>query len=186
MKASNEFAYYDGPIKHAIFLDIDGVLNRHYERSSDPHVIKTSHGKLLNTTLIDALNTLTDETGAVIVISSSWRRRDLCVASILRESGVTGEIAGETPKLGEHYIRGNEILAWIKENTSRLGVSTYSDFKQYLILDDSDDMLLWQANHLVLLDGESGFTATMAYRSSRKLRSMQNLTDIKMRQRVIS
>lgn len=181
--ASNEFIFYEGPIECAIFLDIDGVLNRHYDSSSTPDVIKM-FGKFLNIRLIDALNKLTDETGAVIVISSSWRRKDFCTASILRKAGVTGQIAGETPMLDGYNVRGNEILAWIKENISRLGVSSYSDFKQYLILDDSDDMLLWQANHLVLLDGESGLTDTMAYRASRKLRSMQNLTDIKMKHKV--
>ena len=177
----NKTGFYSGPIETAIFLDIDGVLNRHYEPASHPDVIQIERGNLLNRSLIDALNTLTEDTGAVIIVSSAWRKKFDNMATLLANAGVTGRVGGITPSLGDYHLRGNEILAWIKENTERLGISSYSDFRQYIILDDSEDMLLWQAKHMVHLDGESGLTRTMAYRASRQLRQFVNLKNIKTR-----
>ena len=130
-----------------IFLDIDGVLNSaEYDRQ------RTEKDGNIDTTRLPLLKDLADETKAVIVLSSSWRKlweRDVCQfeegKEINRIFNLYGlEIYDKTPVLGS---RKTEIGAWLENNPKT---------KSFVIL---DDMLFgWEelSPFLVRTDGMVG------------------------------
>ena len=121
-----------------VFLDIDGVLNStgfllearkksFFEKDVDE----------IDPTRVALLNKIVEQTGAVIVISSSWRNI-LCLADLrelLRRRGFTGKVISQTPSLNfPGRVRGDEIQAFLDE---RRGWRPVLDF---VILDDDSDM----------------------------------------------
>ncbi|MBQ9429351.1 MAG: hypothetical protein IJU41_07410 [Clostridia bacterium] len=118
-----------------IFLDIDGVLNsKVYDRQrgeADGNIDKTR---------LPLLKRLADETGADIVLSSSWRRRwekdpaacdpagrELCAT--FAEAGLA--ILDKTPCL-EKRSRADEVRAWL---------SAHPGVQSFVIFDD--DIFGW-------------------------------------------
>ena len=110
-----------------VFLDIDGVLNvtgGDYAGREHP----------LDPDAITRLNRIAAETGAVGVLTTSWR---LMLAwprckQVLHEHGLEMELVGETRDLwgaGEHLedARRREIEQWLAENPA---------VDRYVILDD--------------------------------------------------
>jgi hypothetical protein len=93
-----------------IFLDIDGVL---------VHLTHNPSGRKLrkdfDPACVAVLNRLVKETGAKIVISSTWRHFDPLdeLRGKFTEAGFEGEIIGVTPMI---INRGDEILKWIRDN----------------------------------------------------------------------
>jgi len=93
-----------------IFLDIDGVLNsdKFYEeifRNKREKQLVTTNGVLrysydaggIDSRCVEWLNKVTDDTGAVIVVTSSWRKDGLHnIASRLSDAGVKGQVVGIT------------------------------------------------------------------------------------------
>lgn len=146
-----------------IFLDIDGVLNHHafYERRHKEREqgIKVEYPySEIDPLSVKNLNTLISETDAKVVISSTWRHSglDYC-KDVLEFHGFKGDIIDITPCLrSEHCVRGNEILKWIKDNEHLVG--KHYKFTEYVILDDDSDMLYWQRNNFLLIDGHVGLT----------------------------
>jgi len=137
-----------------IFLDIDGVLNNPgcYAKASGSHVPA-------DPSCVAALNHITDFTGALIVISSTWRFMGLMPCKDhLTKWGVTGEVLGLTPSGRvsrraariENRPRGCEILDWL-QSFDRYGVESF------VILDDDDDMGIL-INRLVQTKGHIGLT----------------------------
>lgn len=130
-----------------IFLDIDGVLNSaEYDRQ------RSENDGNIDITRLPLLKELIDETKAVIVLSSSWRKlweRGVCQfeegKEINRIFNLYGlKIYDKTPVLGS---RKAEITQWIKN---------HPETKEYVIL---DDMLFgWEelAPFLVRTDGMVG------------------------------
>ncbi len=143
-----------------VFLDIDGVLN-----NEDSDIIYLGgdsklHGGFYAPELVDKFNLIVKETGAKIVLSSTWRLglslEDIEI--LLKEMGVQGEVIGKTNAFwGGHIFRGNEIYEWIYNNQDLIG-EAYNDFKGYVILDDESDMLYWQRNNFVQTHGLKGLT----------------------------
>ena len=87
---------------------------------------------------VQNLNTITDATGAKIVICSSHRigRTLYELQEQLSRQGVTGEVVAMTPvfrndQLITPYRRGEEILAWISQETKPMAMSGM------IIIDDS-------------------------------------------------
>jgi hypothetical protein len=135
-----------------VFLDIDGVLNHCNTRSE---ISPTSAEPLpipIAPECMARLNRLIAETGAKIVISSSWRTfarwQDLGPALV--RHGLCADVIGETPDLVndevwlanwhtrtgaaftyEHLERGWEIREWI---------ATHPEVTGFVILDDVSDM----------------------------------------------
>jgi hypothetical protein len=109
-----------------IFLDIDGVLNV-YENGSD------EFGKLFYKQYEENLRRIIEETGADIVISSTWRYAGLDKMQLMWEMrDLPGRVIGITPFFREHLTkRGEEIAEWIREN----------NISNYCIIDDCADML---------------------------------------------
>ncbi len=151
------------PIK-IIFLDCDGVLNRvpceHPEY--DDH-IETDSGPV-SKRCVNMLNKIVKETGAKIVVSSVWRYDGEKVFDALKAGGVEAEFVGLTGRAGKWGLRGNEIRGWIQENEEIIG-KKYYDFREYVILDDDSDMLLWQKDNFINVDPYVGITESVAFRA---------------------
>ena len=137
-----------------IFLDFDGVLNGDEFLDRD-EVSKEEEGWMqwwsdyIDPVAVGHLNTITDESGAKLVLSSN--RRDWAdmkdIAEILKTAGVRGDLVDKTPYLrGE--TRGTEIQRWLDENPGT---------EAFAILDDVDDMG-HLAGRLVKVDSATGLT----------------------------
>lgn len=137
------------PIK-IIFLDIDGVLNL----ISQGH---DQYGSIFHEHLVDNLRKIVDETGAKIVISSTWRFDGL---DVMQDMWKSRNYPGEVIDITESYIdkvakefgieyyddiiRGHEIELYLHEHPSVV---------DYVILDDDTDMLPSQMNNYVQTSG---------------------------------
>ncbi len=105
-----------------IFLDIDGVMNNIHKWP------KTAGRQWIDPVAVKLLNQITEATGAVLVISSTWRRF-WDVEKILTKAGVKAKIVGRTPFLSSQP-RGYEIESWLAKY----------DTDKFIILDDDTDM----------------------------------------------
>jgi len=149
-----------------IFLDIDGVLCVMRQEHDD-------FGQLFHEELVDNLKRIIDETGAKIVISSSWRKSGLDVIKEMWEKrNLPGEIIDSTPGLyvfkdsnniqffngqreqkklprfhGYSIPRGSEIEYWLDDNSGKHIIDSY------VIIDDDTDMLLSQKDKFVQCSG---------------------------------
>lgn len=177
-----------------IFLDIDGVLNHELWFKSKKHSMlnkevtkldregKREEAKelydlsMFDPEKIELLNSLIDDTGAKIVVSSSWRKNRSLeeLEYLLNERlNIRGEVIGKTPVLhyqplpNEDYDysvpRGCEIKAWLEINKGILG-QKMSKVK-HVILDDDSDFLYWQRYNYVRVDRYCGLTSTNVHHS---------------------
>lgn len=145
-----------------IFLDIDGVLNW-FQKLTDPGIpnhewspeVMKSFGIKLEAfdPCIERLNKITDATGALIVLSTSWRKGYLAdyadVVTFLKDRGVKAFIIGRTPWGNGYKCRGEEIQAWVTEHEAELDT--------WVILDDHTDMGL-VLNKLIQTEHDVGLT----------------------------
>lgn len=160
-----------------VFLDIDGVLNHQsfYEKRHLGLLNLPEHP--LNEFCPDAvenLNQLISDTGAKIVISSTWRLGQTVAElnRIFKEVGCKSEIFDKTPDLrrdnSDCIFRGNEIYKWLSDHRDLLG-SELHKFKGYCILDDDSDMLFWQRNNFILVDHFVGLTKGTVFQATKIL-----------------
>lgn len=113
--------------KNIIFLDVDGVLN------SKKFIKRQKYFNVGNNNFIDEsrlplLKSLVEQTGAQIVLSSSWRHDPYAVRglkSIMSKYGLV--ISGRTNIQGNNRSRGDEILEWLQQ---------HPDTHSFVILDD--------------------------------------------------
>jgi len=116
-----------------IFLDIDGVLNSaSYDRKRD-WKIQTD----IDETRLPLLKSIVEQTGAEIVLSSTWRthwERDekLCDADGVYINNVFAKynlkIFGKTPYLGICAERRDEISIWLDLHAEKV--------ESFVIIDD--------------------------------------------------
>lgn len=156
-----------------IFLDIDGVLNcENAYRSGQCKYVEwvnhrgdKDHHQSFCSWSKEWLNKLIDETGAKIVISSSWRHSGIeYMQSIWAHEKMSGEIIGVTPDFrwkAQDYTppRGCEIDWYLNRVLGFNHINWDSDVQQeymdksgienYIIIDDDADMLYGQRNHFV-------------------------------------
>lgn len=129
-----------------IFLDIDGVLNNYHT---------LSEGLNWEPDLVKILKRIIKETGAKVVLSSTWRKiksyRDII------QNDMWIKYIGKTPILWKK--RGIEIQEWLDENP---GV------ERFVILDDDSDMVHLM-EHLLQTDGEFGLTNEIANEAIKRL-----------------
>lgn len=153
-----------------IFLDIDGVLNcesayRNGECQYQEWVWedgRIDHYQKFCTRSKELLNKLIDETGAKIVISSTWRQSGIeFMKKVWKMEKMSGEIIGITPSLRSDKLRiprGMEIefylnemnffhVNWSKKEQQK--IIDESGVENYIIIDDDSDMLYNQRNHFV-------------------------------------
>ncbi len=161
-----------------IFLDIDGVLvNREAQMRPRPN----GGPARAHEACVAALNHILRQTGALIVVSSTWRAHGFNGLCSIFESwgiqtpwGFTPDLAGrakphplpvplpegEGQSDKDNYIRGDEIQTWINCNLDLVG--------NFVILDDDKDMkqlLPW----LVKTDSAIGLTMADAERAIKML-----------------
>lgn len=157
-------------VNKIIFLDIDGVLNpTHYmnalykmwKASFEDVKSHDEYGQLFFYHNCNALDTIIGNTGAKIVMSSSWRMEGMTkMQKMWKDRRLAGEIIDVTPtanvlvdagkeKFYDSVCRGAEIQYWIDAN----------NFKgKYCIIDDDDDMLEEQQNNFVKTNSSCGLT----------------------------
>lgn len=153
-----------------IFLDIDGVLNCEsaYRKGHCQYfVFGDGENDFYQTFDPDCkkwLNHAIEQTGAKVVISSSWRGSGIeWMRKIWELEDMSGEIIDLTPHLysmdGKMSIpRGLEIKTWLGEKGFHLcswdeeRQEKYikdSGIENYVIIDDDSDMLYNQRNNFV-------------------------------------
>jgi hypothetical protein len=112
-----------------LFLDVDGVLNKigTKERSEEGYIG-------IEPDLAARVVRILDETGAVVVLSSTWRRHSNMTMEVQRALGpsIKDRWEGKTPIMG--IDRGYEIQKWIDTQ------SKYEQIESFCILDDNSDM----------------------------------------------
>lgn len=118
-----------------LFLDIDGILNTGRSDHLDP----ARYGHHFDNGAVQNLRRIIDCTGAVIVISSSWRHMGISkLQELWSKWNLPGELAGCTPgcwgDLRTFNSRGEEIQHWLKHNAMKFGNTTF----RYVIIDDFD------------------------------------------------
>ena len=173
-----------------IFLDIDGVLNSYewyIERQQNPKFEPKSMSRdefkrwEFSPALVLNLNEIIEQTGAKIVVSSTWRRGyDIeGLQKLFKSVGIIGEVVGLTPSMHspkgvkENYTipRGCEISYWLKSHgfqrinwskEKQLEYLEKSFVKNYVIIDDDSDMLLCQREHLVKTTSREGLTENLS------------------------
>lgn len=137
-----------------VFLDIDGVLNSEeffIERTQDcrydnyraaGYSPKMSRNLCsLDSVAIANLNYIISQTGAKIVVSSTWRCDDPWLQELFAVVGIPSYI-GITPyHIARH--RGTEIKQWLDK---------HPEVENYVILDDDNDMLDSQLDNFVQTD----------------------------------
>ena len=132
-----------------IFLDVDGVLNK----LDSPAMLPLSKSKLR------LLRHIVSETGARIVLSSSWRLFPHARFKLMRTLRYKGmRVWKSTPDFEtEHpnspYWRGHEIEAFLKDRPR---------ITKYVILDDNNRFLKDQLEFFVETDSYVGLTQELA------------------------
>ena len=98
------------------------------------------YGAIFHPQFEDNLQYLIEQTGADIVISSTWRYSGLKVMqNMWRDRGLPGNVIDITPINFNSRHRGKEIDAWLKEN----------QVDNYVIIDDDNNMLPEQMMNFV-------------------------------------
>jgi hypothetical protein len=155
-----------------IFLDIDGVICL-------PTRDHDEYGSLFHQPFVDNLRWIVEETGAKIVVSSTWRLSGLSVIQEMwHYRNLPGEVIDVTPYINLAHVRyhnknetlsggdltytvprGGEIEWWLDMHGKFQRINWSQDelkrsleksiVKNYVILDDDSDMLLSQYEHFV-------------------------------------
>ena len=133
-----------------IFLDCDGVINYVNWYHSDDYWNNNYTDPDIDPKVIERLNRLCDETGAKIVVSSSWKI--VPTYKYRLEHAGLKNIIGKTPDFifldAKDYCRGWEIQAYLAEHK----------VDNYIILDDMIDFYNYQRDHFIHIDYINGFT----------------------------
>jgi hypothetical protein len=157
-----------------IFLDIDGVLNSLNSMKSGDWISALDHTNWERPAL-DALQRIVDETGADIVISSTWRKHQPDPTwwnEQFELAGLRAECIGTT---GDAFngFRGREIFHYVLAN----------DIDKFIILDDDRDFYKGQPFLHVSMD--TGLTMEDARVASAFLRGLEELPEVELIEEVI-
>lgn len=129
-----------------IFLDFDGVLNSHQYLYVTPKPwgdleMEGNEHLMLDPVAVDRLNQIIEQTGAHVVVSSSWRHghdRER-LQEILEARGFMGDVIDVTPD-DSRLDRGDEIALWLRD---------HPEVERYVVLDDDADDTETMRKHLI-------------------------------------
>jgi len=144
-------------MRKILFLDIDGVLNTdrqqwHCQMNNIAPVDK--FGYAFDSKAVENLATILEETGAEIVISSSWKFLGLqTLQKMWKDRNLPGTILDITPD-GDN--KGWEIDEWLLKHEGQVN--------GYAIIDDENDMQPEQQGHFVQTNSQFGITLKDAER----------------------
>ena len=95
-----------------LFLDIDGVLNTGWWYTQmDRNTPKDKYGYAFDPRSVANLKKIVDETGADIVISSSWKSFGLSeLEDMWQDRGLPGKLIGITPNIVSEEMLINDDL----------------------------------------------------------------------------
>ena len=157
-------------MKKYIFLDIDGVLNS--TKWFDCGRTQDYPNSEIDPSAVLLLNGIINNTGAEVVLSSSWRigSTPQKIEKLLVSKGFEHKILDFTPRLhfkedGGTVPRGCEIHQWLNDMCG----CEYTQNVRYIILDDDSDMLLSQQHNFFKTDRACGLSLDLSYRAIRFL-----------------
>lgn len=140
-----------------LFLDIDGVLNtdrQHWHCQMNGVTPVDEFGYEFAPKAVNNLTTIFEETGAEIVISSSWKFLGLqTLQKMWKDRNLPGSILDITPD-GDN--KGWEIDEWLLKHKGQVN--------GYAIIDDENDMQPEQQGHFVQTNSQFGITLKDAER----------------------
>jgi hypothetical protein len=114
-----------------IFLDFDGVMNPPNDVivGVPNDITKTKFGP----EAVKNLNFILEQTGAFIVVSSTWRQmRFIKLKELMFNNGIIPKrVMSVTPML-RYQTRGDEISQWLESHNCEV--------ESFVIIDDGDDM----------------------------------------------
>lgn len=153
-----------------IFLDIDGVLvtmKRNYEDIQNKDLREERHN-YFDPAAVGLLNRLTEESGAKIVISSSWGRVFYLeeIRKVFRNGEITGEVIDVTTTIypgpgNREDQRGLEIQQWL---------DNHPQTSSYVIIDDRVDSI--EEHHpgkFIETNSRDGFSELDMYLKAREI-----------------
>ena len=119
-----------------IFLDFDGVMDTEYYDhilSEAGKPISDEYGLLFDPECVKNLKYIIDNTGADIVVSSTWK--DLMsykeISDMWEFRRLPGFVTDVTPTLSHGHNRGDEIDAWLKECSTECNYIIIDDLEAY-------------------------------------------------------
>lgn len=168
-------------MKKIIFLDFDGVLNTEHNQNMLVYhgkAWKDKHGAFFDPEAVAQLERIIVETGADIVIESSWKYLGLeAMQQMWTDRNMPGHVVDVTPssasdnwlldanldEMDPAYIRckGVEIASWIADSLR--------EETRYVIIDDEYVILDSQLPHFILTNPYDGITPELADRAIRIL-----------------
>lgn len=155
--------------KRIIFLDIDGVLNTGRWFFETNGKVGEDGFYTFDPVAVENLRKIISETGADIVISSSWKcyGKD-SMLEMWSKRNMPGKVIDVTPdyysdemlpnvssdSLDIAKLKGFEIAEWLSLHEKSVS--------QYVIIDDDDCVLPAQREHLILTNSDLGITDRIA------------------------
>lgn len=149
-----------------VFLDIDGVLNtKEWQGRMTSDTLKDEFSYAFSPVAVANLTHIIDETGAEIVISSSWKFYGVAkLREMWKNRNLPGTILDITPNTVSDEVllnanleeielgvcRGNEIKEWLSRHKQKVS--------NYVIIDDFYDLLPEQEEHAVITNTFMGIT----------------------------
>ncbi len=165
-------------MKKIIFLDIDGVLNtRDWHSRMTKDTPRDEFGWVFDPVAVENLAHIINETGANIVVSSSWKYLGMTKLKEMWDiRNLPGDLLDITPNTVSDEIllnanldeielgvcRGNEIKEWLSKHKGEVS--------NYVIIDDFDDLLPEQMCHAVITNTLIGITESDAEKAIKILR----------------
>lgn len=146
-----------------LFLDVDGVLNSETSHSIQDNNQHWTWNEVAEMHL-ELLKRIVEETGAKIVLSSTWRLyhplhtghkniTDGLVKVLVDKLNMFNlSILDVTPEI-QNAMRGIEIASWLE---------FHPEVENYVILDDDTDFLEEQREHFVNTTFKNGLTKELA------------------------
>lgn len=158
-----------------LFLDIDGVLNT---GNYSNFLVESglcevdADGYMFDPEAVENLRYIIEATNAKIVITSSWRLDGIkAMRELWEHRNMPSEVVGITPQLKTaHFCNVDSKDTWDKRPVGSRGMEidewlrlhSKDKLESYAILDDENDYLLHQAEHVVLTDPLKGITKEIA------------------------
>lgn len=133
-----------------IFLDFDGVittLKSHYKIDFDK---------------VELIKEICDNTGAKIVISSSWRKHNFENTKhyLVNKCNFPYPelLVDQTPDIICKYINEDKYMSTYRGIEIQCYLNDHPNINNYVILDDDSDMLLWHKNKFIKTNTYKGIS----------------------------
>jgi hypothetical protein len=163
-----------------IFLDCDGVLNSHTFFASAEQRQDAAEGGLsfgeaqIDPSALALLDRLVEQTGAQIVISSSWRHiwNWQEIARMFERRGMENWdfVIDQTPTSQTDH-RGTEVQEWLDMGRERQVVDdNFEPVTSWVIIDDTDEFDATQRQNFVRTNAKVGLTQADVQRAAQILK----------------